>query len=289
MAAGVEIRPVRSKHELDTFIKLPFRLYEDEPNWVAPLIFERKQFLDRSKNPFFEHADAEYFLAYRDGRAVGRITAQVDFNLHKFQGNKWGQFGFFECEDDPEAAGALLDAARGWLEERGYDRMVGPFDNTMNDEAGVLIEGFELKPMIKQPWQHPYYQDLLEGAGMAKAIDLFMWSLQVDKRSDVAPMIWQVAEQAEKEHGITLRHMRKKRIQDEVKAFVEIYNAAWQRNWGFTPMREEDFAHAAKEMKPLLSEDWIMACEDRDGRTIAVALTVPDFNQAFSRANGRLL
>jgi GNAT superfamily N-acetyltransferase len=197
-------------------------------------------------------------------------------------------FGFFECDDDHEAAGALLRAAEGWLRERGRDHMVGPFDFTMNDEAGVLIDGFERKPMVKQPWQHPYYQDLLEGGGLQKAIDLFMWDLQVDKRSTVAPMIWKVAETAEKEHGVTLRKMRKRDLDKEVHRFVEVYNAAWKDNWGYTPMRVDEFHHTAKEMKPLLSEDWLMMCE-KDGETIAVALTVPDFNQAFARANGRLL
>jgi GNAT superfamily N-acetyltransferase len=271
------------------FIRLPWRIYRAAPQWVPPLVFERKQFLSRNKNPFFQHGDMQLFIAWRGRDPVGRISAQYDEDFNAHQGNAWGYFGFFECLDDPEAARALLAAAEGWLRERGHDRMVGPFDNTMNDEVGILIEGFERRPMVKQPWQHPYYQDLVEGAGLSKAIDLYMWSLQVDKRSDVAPMIWKVAETAEREHGIRLRHMRKRRLQDEVKAFVEIYNAAWKDNWGFTPMREEDFAHTAKEMKPLLSEDWIMACENPAGETVAVALTVPDFNQAFARANGRLL
>ena len=121
--------------------ELPFRLYRDEPNWVAPLIFERKQFLDRRKNPFFEHGRAEYFLALRDGRPVGRITAQVDDNFQRFQDNRWGWFGFFECEQDPEAAGALLDRAEQWLRGQGCDRMVGPADFTTNDECGVLTRG----------------------------------------------------------------------------------------------------------------------------------------------------
>jgi GNAT superfamily N-acetyltransferase len=286
--SSLDVRPVRSRRDLMRFIRLPWRIYRNSPQWVPPLIFERKQFLSRKKNPWFKHGDMELFIAWRGATPVGRISAHYDDDFNEYHGHRWGMFGFFECDDDPEASSALVDAARGWLEERGYDRMVGPFDGTMNDEAGVLIEGFEHRPMIKQPWQHPYYQDLLEGAGMSKAIDLYMWTLQVDKRSAVAPMIWQVAEQAEKEHGVTLRHMRKRHLDREVKSFVEVYNAAWERNWGFTPMREEDFAHAAKEMRPLLSEDWIMACE-KDGETIAVALTVPDFNQAIGRANGRLL
>jgi GNAT superfamily N-acetyltransferase len=284
----LEVRPVRSRSDLMRFIRLPWRIYRNSPQWVPPLIFERKAFLNPKKNPWFEHGDMHLFIAWRGRKPVGRIAAIYDDDFNAQHNHRWGIFGFFECDDDQEAASALVDAAQAWLEERGYDRMVGPFDGTMNDEAGLLIEGFELKPMVKQPWHHPYYQDLLEGAGMEKAIDLYMWTLQVDKRSDVAPMIWQVAEQAEKEHGVTLRHMRKKRLHEEVKAFTEIYNAAWARNWGFTPMREKDFEHTAKEMKPLLSEDWIMACE-KDGETIAIALTVPDFNQAFEKANGRVL
>ena len=162
---SLEIRPVHSTGDLRRFIRLPFRLYRDEPHWVAPLIFERKQFLDRRKNPFFEHGRAEYFLALRDGRPVGRITAQVDDNFQRFQDNRWGWFGFFECERDPEAAAALLDRAEQWLRGQRCDRMVGPADFTTNDECGVLLEGHERTPLILSPWTHRYYPELLDGAG----------------------------------------------------------------------------------------------------------------------------
>ena len=284
----VDVRPVRSRADLMRFIRLPWRIYRTSPQWVPPLIFERKQFLSRKKNPFFTHGEAELFIAWRGRTPVGRISAQVDRDFNDHHDHDWGIFGFFECDDDHDAARGLVNAAETWLRERGRGKVVGPFDFTMNDEAGVLIDGFEKKPMVKQPWQHPYYQDLLEGAGFKKAIDLYMWELQVDKRSSVAPMIWKVAEVAEKEHGITLRHMRKRDLKREVHHFVDVYNVAWAENWGFTPMRVEEFEHTAKEMKPLLSEDWLMICE-KDGEVIATALTVPDFNQAFERANGRLL
>jgi hypothetical protein len=289
MAPTVEIRPVRSKQELDTFIKLPFRLYEDEPNWVAPLVFERKQFLDRSKNPFFEHADAEYFLAYRDGRAVGRITAQVDFNLQKFQDNKWGQFGFFECEDDPEAAAALLDSAEGWVTAYGCDRLVGPFDFTSNDECGVLIEGHDRTPIILTPWTHRYYPALLEGAGLTKAMDTLMWELNVSGRDKVHPAIWELAEKVQSEHGITCRPMRKRDLHNEVKRFMEVYNEAWERNWGFVPLTEAEVQHYAKTLKPILDENWAMIAETADGEVAGAALTLPDYNQALAQINGRLL
>src|SRR3954452_3596082 len=168
MAATVEIRPARSKADINAFLKLPFRLYEGDPHWVPPLLFERRQFLDRAKNPFFEHAEAESFLAYRDGRVVGRATAQVDFGFQQFQDNKWGQFGFFECEDDPEAARALIDTAEGWVTARGCDRLVGPFDFTTNDECGVLVDGFDRDPIILTNWTHRYYPQLLESTGLTK-------------------------------------------------------------------------------------------------------------------------
>ena len=162
---GLDVRPVASKRDLTTFIKLPWQLYRNEPNWVPPLVSERRQFLDRTKNPWFEHGEAEYFLAWRDGRAVGRITAQVDRIFNEFQDNTWGLFGFFECEQDPEAAAALLAAAEHWLRARGRDRMVGPMDFTMNDECGVLVEGYERPPIILTNWTRRYYPALIEGAG----------------------------------------------------------------------------------------------------------------------------
>jgi GNAT superfamily N-acetyltransferase len=285
----VEVRPVASKRELKAFMRLPWRLYRNEPNWVPPLLMDLRKRLDRERNPFFQHAEAEYFLAWRDGRPVGRITAQVDRNLNEFQGNDWGLFGFFECEDDPEAAGALVDAAAAWLRDRGRDRMVGPMDFTTNDECGLLVEGHERPPIIFTPWQHPYYQRLLEGAGLTKAMDTFMWELYVDKRERVHPAIWTLAEKVESEHGIVVRPMRKRDLQAEVGRFLEVYNAAWERNWGFVPLSDEEVRHYAKELKPVLDENWAMIAEARDGTVVGAALTLPDFNQVLAHLNGRLM
>ena len=285
---GLEIRPVAGRRELNAFIKLPWRLYRNEPNWVPPLISERRRFLDRSRNPFFRHAEAEYFLAWRDGRPVGRITAQVDRNFNEFQDNAWGMFGFFECEQDPAAAQGLLDAAEAWLRERGRDRMVGPMDFSTNDECGVLIEGHERTPMILSPWTHPYYPALLEEAGLTKAMDLLMWELVITGRDRVNPVIWRVADRVEGELGITVRNMRKRDLEDEVTRFLEVYNAAWERNWGFVPLTEEEVRHYAKDLRPILDEHWAFIAE-KDGEVIAAALTLPDFNQVLAHLNGRLL
>ncbi len=285
---ALDIVPVASRRDLNTFIKLPWRLYRNEPNWVAPLISERRSFLDRDRNPFFQHAEAEYFLALRDGTPVGRISAHWDRNFNEFQGNDWGMFGFFECEDDPEAAGALLSAAEDWLRVRGRDRMVGPMDFSTNDECGVLIEGHERPPLILSPWTHPYYPALLEGAGLEKAMDLLMWELHITGRENVNPIIWRIADEVESKYGITVRSMRKRDLEAEISRFLEVYNAAWERNWGFVPLTEAEVRHYAKDLKPILDENWAYIAE-RDGEVIGAALTLPDFNQVLAHLNGRLL
>jgi GNAT superfamily N-acetyltransferase len=284
----VVIRPVASRRDLNAFITLPERLYSNEPNWVAPLRFERRQFLDRTKNPYFQHARAEYFIAEHDGRVVGRITAQVDALLQEVQHSRGGQFGFFECERDPEAAGALVDAAARWLAAQGCDAMVGPQDFTMNDECGLLVEGHDRTPIVGTGWHHTYYRELLEGAGLRKAMDLFMWELYIQNRDKVLPIIWELADRLEPEHGITIRHASKRDLKAEMRRFIEIYNVAWEHNWGYSPLTEAEIAHAAKTLKPILDEHWMMFAE-KDGEAIGVAVTVPDFNQVLHRLDGRLL
>jgi GNAT superfamily N-acetyltransferase len=286
---AVEIRPVASKRELKAFIQLPWRLYRNEPHWVPPLLMDVKRRFDRERNPFFEHAEGEFFLAWRDGRPVGRVTAHIDHNLNEFQGNAWGLFGFFECEDDQEAADALLGAAEAWLRERGRDRMVGPMDYTTNDWIGVLVEGFDLSPIILSSYHHRYYPRLLEGYGLVKAMDTLMWDLQVENRDKVHPAIWEVAAKVESEHGITVRPMRKRDLAAEVERFLEVYNAAWEHNWGFVPLTDDEIRHYASELKPILDENWAWLAFNEAGETVAAALTLPDYNQVLSHLNGRLL
>jgi GNAT superfamily N-acetyltransferase len=288
--AAVEIKPVRSKSERVEFIKFPYRLYSDEPLWVAPLLMDRKKQLDPQRNPFFEHAEVQLYTAWRDGRIVGRISAHVDRNLNEFQDNEWGLFGFFDCENDPEVAAALLDTAEAWLRERGRERMVGPMDFTTNDEFGVLIDGYERPPIILMPWQPRYYPQLLEGWGLVKAMDTQMWELNVTGRHLVHPAIWEIADRVEAEHGIICRPMRKRDLESEVSKFLEVYNSAWERNWGFVPLTADELRHYAKDLKPVLDENWAMIAERKDTReVVGAALTLPDFNQVLAKLNGRLL
>lgn len=285
---SVEVSPVSSRKELREFIELPFRLHANGTPWVPPLKLERRLFLNPRFNAFFKRGEAELFLARRDGRVVGRISAQIDRAFNDFHKNAWGMFGFIEFEEDPEALAALLDAAAGWLAGRGRDRMVGPMDFSMNDEAGLLIEGFEIPPMIKQPWHPPYYRRLCEEAGLQKAIDLLMWSLHVSDRDDVLPVLFELAEQLEPKHGITIRKMSRRRLRRDLDAFADVYNDAWSRNWGFVPYSKEGLDHYAQELQLVFDKHWFMVAE-QDGKTVGMAITVPDINQVLKRMNGRLL
>jgi GNAT superfamily N-acetyltransferase len=288
-AEGIEVRPVRGRSELRTFIRLPWRLYQGIDNWVPPLISERKRHLDKKRNPFFRHAEAEYFIAWRGKEPVGRITAHVDHLLSEFQNNRWGLFGFFECARDPAVAAALLDSAEVWLRERGRDRMLGPLDFSTNHECGLLVEGHEFRPQILENWHHPYYRELLEGQGLSKAMDLYKWLIDYGDRDQLLPVIVELADRLEPEHGIKLRRMHKSDLENEVRSFVEVYTSAWSTNWGFVPPTDAEIAHMAKELRPVLDDDFACVAETADGEVAGVSLSLPDFNVVLSEVNGRLL
>lgn len=288
--ASVTIRPVRTRRERKRFIELPFRLYRDQPLWVPPLKIERRLFLSRRMNAFFSHGEAECFLAFRDDRVVGRISAHVNHAFNDHQEKNWGWFGFLEFERDPEVLQALLDTAAAWLGERGKERMVGPASFAMNDESGVLIEGFDLRPMILQPWNPPYYPELIEQSGMAKAMDLLMWNLEVSDRAKVLPVIFELAEKVQSEHGIRVRPMRRWQLRKDMDAFAEVYNAAWSENWDFVPYSKKDLDAYAMELQLVFDKHWFMIAEREDtGEVVGMAITVPDLNQALARMKGRLL
>jgi len=258
--------------------------------WVPPLKLERRIFLSRRLNAFFSHGEAQYFLAVRDNAVTGRVSAHINHAFNDHRGTRWGWFGFLELEDDPEVAAALLDVAADWLRERGCERMVGPADFAMNNECGVLVEGYELRPMVSQPWQPPYYQKLLEGAGMSKAMDLLMWNLEVADRASVHPAIVELAEQAESKHGIRVRPMRRFGLRKEMDKFAEIYNAAWSENWDFVPYTKKDLDDLAVELHLVYDRHWFFVAEKTDtGEPVGMAITVPDVNQVLAKMKGSLL
>jgi GNAT superfamily N-acetyltransferase len=288
MPGSVQITQVDGFRDLREFVSLPYRLHAGT-KWIPQLRLERYLFLNRRMNAFFTHGEAEYFLARRGGRVVGRITAQLNRASNDYHDRRWGNFGFLEFEDDQEVVDALLASAEAWCRAKGMERMVGPMDFTMNDESGVLIEGFEREPMIRQPWHPPYYQQRLEQAGLTKAMDLLMWELWfTDRYSGLMRVIPDVAEQARTKHGVTIRKMSRRHLRREMDEFAKVYNAAWAKNWDFVPWSKADLDAYTQEMHLVFDKDWFMVAEI-DGKTAAVAITIPDINQVQKKMKGRLL
>ncbi|HEY4098159.1 MAG TPA: hypothetical protein VGM33_21730 [Baekduia sp.] len=283
----LDVRPARSYRDVGAFIDLPFRLHAGTP-WVPPLKLERRIFLSRRIGPYAKRMDYELLLAHRDGRVVGRISAHIDHAYNKHHDERRGWFGFFESEDDPEIARALLDAADAWLTERGMTEMVGPADFQMNDESGIVIEGHDLVPMIRQPWHPPYYQALCEGAGMEKVVDLLMWELDISDREQMLPILPELAEAAREKHGVSIRRMSRRHLRQDLDLFGEIYNRAWRRNFGFVPYDAADLDQYGHELQLAYSRDWFMIAEVA-GEAVAMAITIPDLNQVLRKMNGRLL
>jgi hypothetical protein len=288
---AVTVRTARSFRDVGRFIDLPKRLHAGTP-FVPQLKIERRLFLSRRPrlSTYAGRIDWELFVAERDGRVVGRISAQIDKSYNKYHDEQRGWFGFFDCEDDPEAAGALVTAAEDWLRTRGMTRMTGPADFTMNDESGIVIEGHDLPPMVRQPWHPPYYQHLLEHADVAldKEVDLFMWELEISDREQMLPILPELARDAREKHNVRIRRMSRRNLRRDMDVFGEIYNRAWRRNFGFVPYDEHDLDQYAAEMQLAYNKDWFMVAEVED-EPIAIAITIPDLNQVQRKMNGRLL
>jgi GNAT superfamily N-acetyltransferase len=285
-AVPVQVTPVKGRRQLREFIDLPFRLHVGTP-WITPLKLERKIFLNRRMNAYFTHGEAEYLVARRDGRVVGRITAQIDRAYNEFHQTKTGMFGFLEFEDDPEVLAALIGAAEAWLRERGCDQMLGPMDFNLNEDSGVLIEGFDLVPLIRQNWHPPYYQQRLEELGLTKAMDLLSWKLSIDDRESMKPIIEKLAKRCKEKYGVEVRKMTRRSLRKDLDKFAEVYNSAWSENWGFVPYSEKDLDAYALDLQIVYSPEWFMVAE-KDGETIAMAITVMDANQLQKRMNGRV-
>jgi GNAT superfamily N-acetyltransferase len=281
----VEVVPVTQRREWSSFIDLPYFLYRADPYWVPPLRIAQKELLDTRKHPFYGHAEMQCFLALRGGQPVGRIAAINDRNYSAFHGEDAGFFGFFESIDSQPVATALFGAARSWLVDRGVKIIRGPMNPSTNYECGLLVDGFESCPRIMMTYNPPWYARLIEGAGLRKEKDLLAYYLTVDAATDGKSM--RVAERSLASSGLKIRSIRMDRFWTEVENIWEVYTSAWSRNWGFAPMSRDEFLHTAKEMKPIVNPDFLLVGEV-DGRMVGFALALPDINQAFKHAGGRL-
>jgi GNAT superfamily N-acetyltransferase len=281
----VKVSPVEGKRELEEFIAFPYDLHRKDPVWIGPLRMDVRTILSPAKNPFWEHAAAQHFLARSNGTVVGRISA-IDNKAHnEMHKDKVGFFGFFESIDDPAVANALFEAAAAWLRGRGFEVMRGPVSPSMNDEIGLLIDGYEYPPVVMMPHNPRYYPKLVEGAGFAKAKDLVAFQ---NVQKDYPERLQRGVALLEKRYGFTVRTLDMKNFDRDLEIVKKIYNKAWEHNWGHVPMTDHEIEHLAHQFKPVIVPEMVVFAEHK-GEVVGMAVAVPDFNVAFKKSrNGKL-
>jgi GNAT superfamily N-acetyltransferase len=284
----VQVAAVRDRQGLNRFVRLPWRIYRDDPAWVPPLEADVRRLLSPD-HPFHQHAVVECFLALRDGQAVGRVAAAVNHRYNEFHGNRTGFFGLFESIDDPELAERLLQAAADWLRERGMATAIGPFNLSTNDELhspGVLLDNFGHPPVLMMAHTPPYYPALLEAAGWSKERDLLSYWLEEHQPPE--RLLRGVQRLTGAIDGLVVRQLRLRRLEEEVERVKDVYNSAWQHNWGFAPLTDAEIARLARDLKPIVDARFALLAEVH-GQPVGFALALPDYNQALRHVNGRLL
>jgi hypothetical protein len=286
MTDSIHVREVAGKADLRAFLDLPFRLYAKDPHWVAPLYLERYEHLDPKKNPYFQHAEVALFLASRGDRVVGRISAQLCRLRTARHGDGAGQFGFIEAEDDPEVFKALLGAASSWLAARGATSLQGPFNFSINDEMGLLVEGHDTPPSMMMAHAMPYYAHRIEEQGFAKAKDMIAYDFA--DPGEEQRLLKASLKRALANKDITLRPLDKKKLMRELEIIVSIANDAWSDNWGFVPWTQEEMTALGNNLKLLVSGDYIAIAEYK-GEPAAMAVSLPNINDWITGLNGKLL
>jgi hypothetical protein len=282
-AHNLTVREVTDRKLLDLFIRAPGRLYAHDPNWVCPLYFEQKERFSK-KNPFFQHARWRAWVALRDGRPVGRISAQIDaLHLEKF-GDATGHFGCLEAEDDQRVFDALFAQAESWLRAEGLARVTGPFNLSINEECGLQIDGFDTPPRIMMVHGHPYYGRAVEAAGFTKAVDLIAYRQHPD--FDVPKVMQRLVRRvADRVH---IRPLNRKRLPSELELLRDIFNDAWSDNWGMVPFTAAEFTEVGKAMSLLIDDDFVQIAEV-DGEPAAMIICLPNVNEIIHDLHGRLL
>lgn len=277
----IELKSVESKADWERFIGFPWTIYGEDPNWVPPLRIAVRDLLDVRKNPFFKHAVMHPVLAYRGGECVGRIVGIVDDAHNEFHSEKTAFFGFFESVDDPVVAAALVEEVSRWAKARGMETLRGPMNPSTNHECGLLVEGFNDPPSVMMTYNPQYYGSLLERCGFVKSKDLLAYNID-GRKVKFSERLVAHAERLRARGHVTFRPVNMRRFEQEVDKILEIYNDAWESNWGFVPMSPEEFRHMAKDMKAIVDPELLLIAEVR-GETAAFALTLPDVNQAIGK------
>jgi hypothetical protein len=280
----IEIREVTGKKALKAFIRVPWNIYKDDPNWIAPLLFERKEALS-SKNPFFKHAVWRAWIAYQDGQPVGRISAQIDELHQQRYNNKTGFFGLIEAPDDPEIFSALFATAENWLRENGMQQIVGPFNLGINQEIGILVDGFDTPPRVMTSHSPRYYGAAIEACGYQPAQDMLAYELDIHSYTSPVSMQELISRNSDR---VKVRQLDPKNKEAEFDLMRDIFNDAWQDNWNFVPFTEEEFRTVGKELSMVVPADFMQIAEI-DGEPAAFIVLLPDINEVSADLNGRLL
>ena len=284
--SSISIRPVLNKKDQITFLKVPFPIYASDPNWVAPLFLERFEHLSEKKNPYFQHATAQLFIAEKDGKPVGRISAQV-CQLHQERyKDATGQFGFLEAVDDPEVFAALFKAAEDWLRAKGMKRALGPFSFSINDETGLLIDGFDTMPNMMMGHATRYYQKRVEEQGFTKAKDVLAY--EFDNVKGLPPTMRKMVDRMMASGDLTIRPLNKKNMASEIDIVMDIFNDAWSENWNYVPFTRAEVAMLAQLFKMLLDAKAVQIASWK-GEPAAFCLAIANINEWFQGLNGRVL
>ncbi len=283
----LEIRPLANRREFEDFFCFPWRHYADDANWAPPLLSMRRQLLDKSKHPAWKYMEGEYFAAWRYGRMVGTVAAFINHEHNRYHDENVGFFGLFESIDDSAVATGLLNAAADWVQARGASAIRGPANFTTNEECGLLVDNFS-QPVIMMPYNPPYYPDLVEGAGFEKVMDAhcIYQDRATIEASNSLERLERLVKRAAERSGILVRSMNAKDKKAEFDRFREIYNAAWEKNWGFIPMNDEELEALVKDLGMLVEADLAFFAEIA-GEPVGFALTIPNFNEALRRAYPR--
>jgi len=279
---NIEVRPVHGRKEMDVFIRLPWQIYADDPLWIPPLYLERRLHFSRL-NPFFKHAKWQPWLAYRGNRPVGRICAQINDIHRQYHGTHTGHFGLIEAENDPEVFRELTRTSENWLAERGASNITGPFNLSINQECGVLIDGFDTPPVIMMPHSRPWYGQRLEELGYKPAMDMLAYWIDTDfESSEVMQLLT-----TRFSRRIQLRSLRRSNFAEELETLRDIFNDAWSRNWGFIPFSKQEFSELGTGLRLFVPDDFIQIAEV-DGIPAAFVVTLPNLNEILTELDGKL-
>ena len=284
--SSTTVQEIHSVGDRERFLKFPQSLYADDPMWVPPLLAEQRLRLSRHSNPYFNHASVAFFLARRQGRVVGRITAQHCRRACQFNGPGSGHFGFFECEANPQTAKQLLDAAADWLRDRSMTKMTGPFNLSINDEAGILVNGWHRPPAIFMGHHRRDYDAMITAAGLDGVMDLHAYYLDLTK--PYTRRVERIVNAAHRDDRITLRTLRRGEIRSQLAGILELFNDAWSDNWGHVPMTDREVDHLIRTVARLFDRDSLLLAEV-DGQIAGMMMTLPDANEWVADLNGRLL